>query len=339
MSLPTTFKAVVLEKANEPFKITSIALEPPPPGQVLVKVLACGVCFSDVGVARGKLGNVFPRIPGHEIVGDIILVGDNVDQFSIGQRVGGAWHGGHDGKCRQCRRGRYQMCEDKVVNGCTKDGGFAEYVLLRAEAVVKVPMEMDPAEAAPLLCAGVTVFNGIRKMHAEKGGLVAVQGLGGLGHLAVQYAAKMGYEVAAISSGDGKDQFAKQLGARHYINSRDEDAAQKLKELGGADLIVQTAPSPAVVGPLLNGLGPGGKLLCLAPVGPIEIDTIPMVLNGLSVAGWPSGHALDSEEAIRFANDHGIKCMIEKYPFSDVQKAVDSLVNGKPRFRNVVVMD
>ncbi|OAR03644.1 hypothetical protein LLEC1_00906 [Akanthomyces lecanii] len=338
-SLPSTYKAVVIEKANAPFKIVERPLKAPAAGEVLVKVLACGVCFSDVAIASGEMGDVFPRIPGHEIVGDVVQVGDGVKNLKVGERVGGPWHGGHDGICRACQRAQFQMCDNALVNGYSKDGGFAEYVLLHSEATARVPKEMAPAEVAPLLCAGVTVFNGIRKMRVEQGALVAVQGLGGLGHLAVQYASKMGYEVAVLSSGDDKADFAKQLGAHHYINSKTKDAAEELKKLGGAAIIVQTAPNPKIVGPLVAALAPEGKLLSLAPVGPVEFDTVSLVLKGASVQGWPSGHALDSEEAIRFASNHGVKCMIEKFPFADVQKAVDSLVAGKPRFRNVLVME
>lgn len=337
-SLPKTYKAVVIDKANAAFDLRDVELKHPGKGQVLVKVLACGVCFSDVGVAGGHMGDVFPRVPGHEIVGEIVEVGTDVSNFSQGQRVGGPWHGGHDGSCRQCQRSQFQMCDNKAINGVSQDGGFAEYVLLRAEALVRIPKEVDPAEVAPLLCAGVTVFNGIRKMQVEQGAIVAVQGLGGLGHLAVQYANKMGYEVVVLSSGDDKAKFAKELGAHHYINSKSADVAKELMKLGGASIIVQTAPNPKTISPLVGGLAPGGKLLSLAPVGPVEIDTATLVMKGASVIGWPSGHALDSEEAIRFASTHGVKCMIEKFPLSDVQKAVDSLVAGKPRFRNVLVM-
>ncbi|KND90980.1 Alcohol dehydrogenase [Tolypocladium ophioglossoides CBS 100239] len=337
-SLPKTYKAVVLGRANAPFKLQEVELKHPGPGQVLVKVLACGVCFSDVATASGDMGDVFPVVPGHEIVGDVVEVGQGVKNIANGQRVGGPWHGGHDGYCRQCQRGQFQMCDNEAINGVSQDGGYAEYVLLRAEAVVRVPKELDPANAAPLLCAGVTVFNGMRKMHVEQGALVAVQGLGGLGHLAVQYANKMGYEVAVLSSGDDKAKFAKELGAHHYINTKSSDSVTELMKLGGASIIVQTAPNPKVVGSLVGGLAPGGKLLSLAPVGEVPIDTITMVLKGKSVHGWPSGHALDSEEAIRFAMKHDVRCMIEKYSLADVQKAVDNLKAGKPRFRNVLVM-
>ncbi|KAI5459091.1 chaperonin 10-like protein [Mariannaea sp. PMI_226] len=338
-SLPKTYKAVVLEAANAPFTIKDVELQHPSKGEVLVKVLACGVCYTDVATAGGHLGDVFPRTPGHEIVGDIVEVGEGVTRFTGGERVGGPWHGGHDSECRQCQRGLFQMCEKKAVNGVTRDGGYAEYALLRAEAVVRVPKEISPAEAAPLLCAGVTVFNGIRKLRVEQGNVVAIQGLGGLGHLAVQYANKMGYEVAVLSSGDDKAQFAKELGAHHYINTTSSDPVAELNKLGGAAIIVQTAPSPKAFSNLVSALAPEGKLLSLAPVGPVEIDTVPLLMNGASVTGWPSGHALDSEEAIRFAALHGVKCMIEKYPLSQVQNAVDSLVAGKPRFRNVLVME
>ncbi|EHK22911.1 uncharacterized protein TRIVIDRAFT_29700 [Trichoderma virens Gv29-8] len=337
-SLPATYQAVVVTEANAPFKLREVQLQHPGPGQVLVKVVACGVCFSDIALASGHMGNVFPRTPGHELVGDIVELGQNVTRFTIGERVGSPWHGGHDGSCRQCKRGQFQLCEQQTINGVTQDGGFAEYVLLRQEAIVRVPKEMNPAEAAPLLCAGVTVFNGIRKLHVEQGAIVAVQGLGGLGHLAVQYANKMGYEVAVLSSGDDKAAFAKELGAHHYINTKKVDGPTELAKLGGASIIVQTAPNPDIIGRLVDGLAPGGKLLCLAPVGGVEIDTAALVSGARSVHGWPSGHAIDSEDAIRFAQVHGIKCMVEEYAFTDVQAAVDSLLAGRPRFRNVLVI-
>ncbi|KAL7785531.1 GroES-like protein [Trichoderma ceciliae] len=337
-SLPQSYKAVVLTEANSPFRIRDVPLKHPSAGQVLVKVLACGVCWSDMEVARGNLGNVFPRIPGHELVGDIVEVGGEVKNLAVGQRVGGPWHGGHDGVCRECQRGEFQYCKNETINGVSRDGGFAEYVLLRAEAVVRIPKQMDPAQAAPLLCAGVTVFNGIRKQKVEQGRLVAVQGLGGLGHLAVQFASKMGYEVAVLSHGDDKASFARQLGAHHYINTSSGDSAAELAKLGGASIIVQTAPNPKVVGSLADGLAANGKILSLAPVGSIDVNTVTLIMKGASVQGWASGHALDSEETIQFALTHGVECMIEKYPFADVNKAIDSLEAGKPRFRNVLIM-
>ncbi|KAK5989997.1 Alcohol dehydrogenase patD [Cladobotryum mycophilum] len=338
-SLPQTYKAIVVSQPST-YTIQHLPLRQPQAGQVLVKVLACGVCFSDLEIARGHMGHhLFPRVPGHEIVGDVVALGPGVgEHLRLGQRVGGPWHGGHDGTCRQCQKSRFQYCENGKVNGLSHDGGWAEYVLLRAEAVVRVPDGIDPAEAAPLLCAGVTVFNGIRKLHVEQGALVAVQGLGGLGHLAVQYASKMGYEVAVLSSGDDKADFARELGAHYYINTKSSDPVAELNKLGGASIIVQTAPNPKVIGSLVAGLATGGKLLSLAPVGPIEVDTVALVTKGASVHGWASGHAIDSEEAIRFAIKHGVKCLVEKFTLDDFQAAVDSLEAGKPRFRNVLVM-
>lgn len=338
-SLPSTYKAVVIKEANGPFTVEDVELKHPGPGEVLIKSRACGVCYSDVAIGAGLMGNSFPVTPGHEVVGDIVELGAGVTRFELGQRVGGAWHGGHDGHCRACQRSQFVMCDNEEINGVTRPGGFAEYVLLRAEAAVRIPSDFDPAQVAPLLCAGVTVFNSMRKMHIEQGGLVAVQGLGGLGHLAVQYARNMGYEVAVLSSGDDKEGFARELGAHHYINNKTKDVVAELNKLGGADMIVQTAPSPKALTDLLSGLAPCGKLVSLAPVGNVEFSTVTMIQKGVSVHGWPAGHALDAEEAIHFAKTHNIKCLIETFPFSDVQKAVDSLVAGKPRFRNVLVME
>ncbi|KAL0935738.1 alcohol dehydrogenase GroES-like domain-containing protein [Colletotrichum truncatum] len=337
-SLPKTFKAAILESKDAPLKIVEQELKKPGPGLVLVKVLACGVCHSDVGVQQGGFGDVFPRIPGHEIIGDVVEVGENVTRFSGGERVGGAWHGGHDGTCRQCQKGFFQTCDKGTVNGVFRDGGYAEYVLLRSEAVVRVPKDVDPAEAAPLLCAGVTVFNSIRKAGIEQGNLVAIQGLGGLGHLGIQYANRMGYKVVALSSGSEKKDFAKQLGAHEYIDTKAEDPVKKLKELGGAALILATAPNPKAISPLTGGLQPGGKLCVLAPVGKLEVDSVDLIVGGKSVVGWPSGNQLDSEEAIDFAATHGVKCMIEKFSLDDAKKASEHMTSNKVRFRSVLVI-
>lgn len=219
------------------------------------------------------------------------------------------------------------------------DGGFAEYVLLRAEAAVRVPADADPAEMAPFLCAGVTVFNAMRNMGVIQGALVAVQGLGGLGHLALQYASKMGYTVVALSSGSDKRDFAKQLGAHHYVDTSAENAADALQKLGGANMIVSTAPNGKVISPLIAGLAPLGKLVVLAPVGPVEFDTVPMVIKGVSVHGWNSGHQQDSEDAIAFAHRHGVRCIIEKFPLqTNLQEAFERTKSGKVRFRTVLTL-
>ncbi|KAI0127105.1 alcohol dehydrogenase GroES-like domain-containing protein [Xylariales sp. AK1849] len=337
-ALPKTYKAAVFESKGASIVLKDVDLKQPGPKQVLVKVIACGVCHSDCFVQNGSLGDVFPRVPGHEFIGDVAAVGEGVSRVSIGDRVGGPWHGGHDSTCRQCARGQFQMCDNKKVNGVSHDGGYAQYALIAEEATVRVPQDADPAETAPLLCAGVTVFNAVRKLHVEQGNLVAIQGIGGLGHLAVQYANKMGYHTVAISSGESKEDFARSLGAHAYIDTSKADAVKKLQEMGGAAMIVATAPNPKTIGPLVGGLQPGGKLLVLAPVGPVEFDTGALVMLGASVHGWPSGHALDSEEAIKFAQDHGVKSMIEKFSLEDAQKALDHCVSGKARFRAVLVI-
>lgn len=231
------------------------------------------------------------------------------------------------------------MCQNGAVNGVSRDGGYGEYALLRTEAVVKVPRDVDPAEYAPILCAGITVFNSMRKLHITAGEIVAVQGLGGLGHLAVQYADKMGYKVVALSHGEKKRDFATKLGAHEYIDTSKDDAAKKLMEMGGAALIVCTAPNPKAISPLTGGLEPGGKLLVLAPCGPIEVNSSHLILKAAAVCGFPSGHALDSEEAIAFTRLHGISCMVEKFPLEDVQKAYDHMMSGNVRFRSVLVME
>ncbi|RWA13889.1 hypothetical protein EKO27_g1224 [Xylaria grammica] len=337
-SLPKTYKGAAIVKSNEPVVIKEFELKEPGPGQILVKVIACGVCHTDSFEASGAFGEMWPRVPGHEIIGDVVAVGERVTRFTKNDRVGGPWHGGHDSSCRSCARGQYQMCDNAQINGVSFDGGYAEYVLLNEVAAVRVPKDLDPAETAPLLCAGVTVFNAMRKQHVEQGNLVAVQGLGGLGHLAVQYANKMGYRVAAISSGSAKEDFARKLGAHDYIDSSKDDPVKQLQALGGAAMIVSTAPNPKAIGPLLGGLQAGGKLVVLAPVGPVEFDTATMVIKGVSVAGWPSGHALDSEEAIAFSQAHGVKCMIEKFPLAEAAKAMEHCVSGKARFRSVLIM-
>lgn len=339
MSLPKTYKAMVTLEAGKPFTLQEVPLQLPGPGQVLVKVLACGVCASDVSIISGHVGPIFPRVTGHELVGDVVALGEGVTRLTLGQRVGGPWHGGHDGTCRQCQRSQFQYCDNQKINGVSFDGGYAEYVLLRAEAVVRVPKEVDPAEISPFLCAGVTVFNGIRKLHVEQGRTVVVNGLGGLGHLAVQFAHKMGYEVIAVSSGDEKATFAKELGANHYINSKTADIVAEINKLGGADIVVQTAPSPEAISLLVKALAPGGKLLNLTLLGPVPVDTAVLVFKGASVHGWASGHAIDSEETIQFAVRHGIRCLVQRYPLEEAQKAIDDLIAGKPRFRNVLVMN
>ncbi|KAK2786115.1 hypothetical protein FQN52_007995 [Onygenales sp. PD_12] len=336
---PLSYKVAVFEEQGGPLTIKSVPLEYPKHGELLIKVLACGVCHSDVLVRDGIARNSFPIVPGHEIVGDVHALGPGVRSFKVGDRVGAPWHGGHDGICKECNRGDFQLCENEVINGVTKPGGYGEYCILRVEAVARLPKDIEPAEIAPLLCAGMTTFNGIRKMEITAGDLVAIHGLGGLGHLAVQFASKMGYKVVAISSKAEKEKFAKELGAHHFIDSSKNDIATTLQELGGAALAVLSAPISKYVHPVMQGLAPRGKLLVLSPIGEFTVDSGLMITRSLSISGWLTGHALDAEEAIDFARTHGVKCMVQKYKLDDVNTALDELIHGKVRFRPVLVMD
>ncbi|MCJ1250849.1 hypothetical protein MMC30_008077 [Trapelia coarctata] len=328
-SLPKSYKVAMFKAKGEPLSIEEVELQQPAAGEILIKVEACGVCHSDSAVKDGLMGNKFPIIPGHEVIGHVVAVGDGEKgQWKVGDRVGGAWHGGHDGTCTSCKRGMFQMCVNETVNGVYRNGGYGEYANLRVEATVKIPDHADAATYAPLLCAGVTVFNSMRRLQVQPGSLVAIQGLGGLGHLAVQYAHKMGFKVVALSSGGAKEKFAKDLGADEYLDASKGNLAEGLQKLGGAAMIVCTAPNPQVIGGLINGLGAQGKLLILAPVGDVPINTVPMIMKGLSVHGFPSGHSLDSEEAIEFAELHDVKCMVEKFPLRDATKAFDRMMSG-----------
>lgn len=340
-ALPKTYKAAVLVKTGAPLELRDLPLVQPGPGEVLVRILACGVCGSDGHVqmhGMGPMQKEFPLVLGHEFVGDVVAVGSGVTNFQGGERVGGPWHGGHDGTCRSCQTGVFQMCEKEAINGVTRDGGFAQYVLLRSEAAVRLPADVDPVEIAPILCAGVTVFNSLRKQKIEQGALVAVQGLGALGHLAVQYAHAMGYDVAVLSSGPTKKAFAMELGASAYIDTSAQDTAAALQALGGAAAVLCMAPDPTVVPALINGLRPQGTLIALSPMMGVTIDLPVVILRGIKIAGWPSGHALDCEDAVAFAARHGVKTHIERYKFSNIQEAMERMHSGKARFKVVLDM-
>ncbi|KAH8594534.1 alcohol dehydrogenase GroES-like domain-containing protein [Bisporella sp. PMI_857] len=339
MALPKTFKAARFEAANADLKIVDVPLVDPKPGEVLMKVLATGVCGSDHFAQDGSFGSQYPLTPGHESIGDVVAVGPGESRWKVGDRIGAGWHGGHDGTCRECQRGIFQMCQNGTVNGIFRDGGYAQYVLLRSEAVVKIPTTVDPATAAPLLCAGVTVFNALRQANILEGELVVVQGLGGLGHLAVQYAHKMGFRVAVASGSKSKESLAKELGADHYIDESKVNATEILQSLGGAACALATAPNPDIIGKLVAGLQPRGKLVVLAPVGNINVDTIALIAGGLQVSGWPSGSATDSEEAIEFAEKKNVTCIIEKFPLAKAHQALGHTLSGKARFRSVIVVE
>ncbi|GKZ43345.1 hypothetical protein AbraIFM66951_004442 [Aspergillus brasiliensis] len=341
MTIPQTFKQAVFRSAGTSLVIEEVPLTPPGPNEILVKVEACGVCFSDVYAQNNVMGGGFPIVPGHEIIGHVAAIGDNVSGWTVGDRIGGGWHGGHDGACKACRKGWYQMCSSQVVNGVTKNGGYAEYCLLNPEAAVRVPSHVPAAKYAPILCAGVSVFNAIRQMNVPVGETVAIQGLGGLGHLAIQYANRMGYRVVAISRDATKEKFVRELGAHECIDSgKEEDIGVALQEkLGGASLVVSTAPTAEVISPLLKGLGILGKLLILSVPGELPIDTVTMLKYGLSVQVWPSGHATDSEDAIAFTELHEINCMVEEFPLEKANEAFEAMLKGSVRFRAVITME
>ncbi|KAF9891993.1 hypothetical protein FE257_002957 [Aspergillus nanangensis] len=339
MVLPQTFKQAVFKEAGGPLVIEEVSLTLPGPGEVLVKVEACGVCASDKFAQHNVMGGGFPIVPGHEIIGRVVAIGNEVSGWQIGDRIGGAWHGGHDGVCKACRKGWQQMCENQAVNGITKGGGYAEYCKIRAEAGVRVPDHVDAAKYSPILCAGVTVFNSIRHMNIPVGETVAIQGMGGLGHLAIQYANEFGYRVVAISRGSDKQAFARQLGAHEYINTNNEDASEALQKLGGASLIVTTAPKADHITPLIKGLGILGKLLILSVPGELAVNTSRMLRYGLSVQSWPSGHAADSEDAIAFTELRNVNCMVERFPLEEVNKAYAAMLDGSVRFRAVLTME
>ncbi|KAF1983161.1 GroES-like protein [Aulographum hederae CBS 113979] len=341
MSIPETCKVMVVKEVNGPLVLEEQPVPEPQANEVLVKVLACGVCHSDESVRAGHFGPMvqFPIILGHEIIGDVVKVGASEKKWKVGDRIGGGWHGGHDGSCKVCNKGYFQICDNRTINGVTRNGGYAEYCVLRSEAAAAVPKDVDPAEYAPLLCAGVTVFNSIRHMNIEPSATVAIQGLGGLGHLAIQYARRMGFRTVALSTSDKKKDFAMKLGATDYVDSSKEDVAEALKKIGGASLVVCTAPNPEAIPGLMNGLAPLGKLLILAPVGDVPVNTVTMIMNGISVHGWPSGHGLDAEEAVSFAQVQDVHCMIEKFPLKDAQKAFDKMLSGSVRFRAVLTME
>ncbi|TLS26313.1 hypothetical protein PpBr36_05368, partial [Pyricularia pennisetigena] len=338
MTLPSTFKAAVFKAQGQPLTFEDLPMKEPGRGEILVKVEACGVCHSDSFAQVNAWGAGFPRIPGHEIIGRVAAVGQDVSGWEAGQRVGSGWHGGHDGTCKACNKGVHQMCENQLINGITKDGGYAEYCLIRAEAAVRIPEHVDAAKYAPILCAGVTTYNSMRRQGIAAGETVAIQGLGGLGHLAIQYAQRMGYRVVAISRGSDKEKAARDLGAHEYIDAAKEDPAAALKKLGGAALIVATAPHSAAISPLVGGLGIMGKLLLLAVTGELSVHTGIMLGKGCSVATWPSGNALDSEEAINFTELQNVDCKVETFPLEKANEAFKVMMDGTVRFRSVVTM-
>jgi D-arabinose 1-dehydrogenase-like Zn-dependent alcohol dehydrogenase len=333
-------KAAVVTKAGSDFEIQEREIPQPGAGQVRIRVHACGICFSDHYVKDGFWpGLTFPRTPGHEVAGTIDEVGAGVTTWKKGQRVGVGWHGGQDGTCISCRRGDFGNCVAGKITGFTYDGGYAEYMVAPVEAVASMPESLDPAEAAPLLCAGITTFNALRHSGAMPGDLVAVQGIGGLGHLGLQFASKFGYRVVAISRGKEAEELAKKLGASIYLDSSAADAAAELQKMGGAQVILTTVPSAKPMTALFQGLGPRGKMVVVgATRDPLEVSPGQLIQRSRGIQGWASGIPTDSEDTLRFAEMTGVRPMIEKYPLEKVNEAFRRMVSGKAQFRVVLTM-
>jgi propanol-preferring alcohol dehydrogenase len=331
-------KAVQVTQAGKAFDVVEREVPEPAAGQVRIKVEACGMCHSDAFIRAGGFpGLVLPRIPGHEIAGRVDALGGSVTPWKVGDRVGVGWHGGHCFVCNACRKGLFLNCEKAKITGISHDGGFAEYVVVPSESIARIPEGLDAAQTGPLLCAGVTAYNSLRNSGARAGDTVAVQGIGGLGHLGIQYAAKMGFRTVAISSGSDKESLARELGAHEYVDTSKVPAADGLQKLGGADVLLATAPHASAIASVVAGLKPRGKLvLVAAPFEPLSVSAFAL-LSGRTIAGWPSGAPIDSEETVAFSKLSGIKARIETFPLDRVEDAFASLMQNKVRFRAVLV--
>lgn len=333
-------KAVQVPKPGADFEIVEREIPQPGPGQVRIRVEACGVCHSDVLTKEGLFpGITYPRVPGHEIAGVIDEVAAGVKEWKKGDRVGVGWFGGRDNTCLACRRGDFANCASAIVCGISYDGGYQEYMVAPVDAVAHIPASLDFVDVAPLMCAGITMFNALRRNGGMPSDLVAVQGIGGLGHLGIQFAKKFGYQVAAIGRGADSASLAKKLGADVYIDSAASDAAGELKKLGGARVILATAPSGKAMSPLVDGLGDNGTLVVVgASNDPIEVQTGSLIFGRKRIQGWSSGLPTDSEDTLRFAEMTGVRAMIEKYPLAKAAEAYDRMMSGKAEFRVVLTM-
>jgi D-arabinose 1-dehydrogenase-like Zn-dependent alcohol dehydrogenase len=333
-------KAAQISKAGGDFEIVEREIPKPGAGHVLIKVLACGVCHSDVLTKEGLWPGIqFPRVPGHEVAGVIEELGEGVSGWTKGQRAGVGWHGGHDGTCRQCRRGDFGNCVNMKIAGISYDGGYQQYMVAPVEALTAIPDSLSDIEAGPLLCAGITTYNALRHSGAMPGDLVAVQGIGGLGHLGIQFASKFGYKVAAIGRGPENEALAKKLGANIYIDSQTTNAAEALLKMGGAQVILATAPSSKAMSELFNGLGPNGKLMVIgAAFEPIEVSPVQLINGSRAIQGWASGTPADAEDTLRFAELSGVRAMIETYPLEKAGEAYARMMSGNAQFRVVLTM-
>ncbi len=333
-------KVAQISKPGGDFEIVERAIPKPGAGEVLIKVQACGVCHSDSLTKEGYWPGIqYPRIPGHEVAGVIDEVGAGVSAWKKGQRAGVGWHGGHDNTCRECRRGDFRNCKNAKIAGISYDGGYQQYMVAPMEALAAIPDALSDADAAPLLCAGITTYNALRHSGAFPGDLVGVLGIGGLGHLGIQYAAKFGYKVAAIGRGPETATLAKRLGASVYIDNKATNAAEELQKLGGAQVILATAPSSKSMSEVVDGLGPNGKLIVIgATFDPIEVTPAQLINGSRTIQGWAAGTPADSEDTLRFSELTGVRAMIETYPLEKAAEAYNRMMSGKAEFRVVLTM-
>lgn len=334
-------KTIQVAAPGGPLQLVDREIPNPKPDWVRIRVQACGVCHSDSLLKEGAWPGVqYPRVPGHEIAGVIDELGANVSTWKKGQRVGVGWYGGHDGTCDACRRGDFVNCINAGITGFTHDGGYTEYMVAPAQSLAAIPDELSPEDAAPLLCAGITTYNALRHSGAMPGDVVAIQAIGGLGHLAIQYANKFGYRAVAISRGDDAKDLALNLGARLYINSEKTNPADELKRLGGAKAILSTAPSGKAMSSMVDCLGANGKLMVIgASFDPIEVSPAQLIVGMKSIQGWYSGNAADCGDTLAFSALTDVRPMIEKYPLADAAKAYDRMMSGDARFRVVLTME
>jgi D-arabinose 1-dehydrogenase-like Zn-dependent alcohol dehydrogenase len=333
-------KAAQIPKPGADFEIVEREIPKPGAGEVRIKVQACGVCHSDMFTKEGAWPGIeYPRVPGHEVVGLIDEVGARVTVWKNGQRVGVGWHGGHDGTCQACRRGDFRNCENLKIPGISYDGGYEQYMLAPEDALASIPEGLSDVEAAPLLCAGITTYNSLRHSGAMPGDLVAVLGIGGLGHLGIQFASKFGYKVAAVGRGSESAALAKKLGANVYIDNKATNAAEALQKLGGAQLILATAPSSQAMAEVIDGLAPNGKLMVIgASMDPIAVTPVQLINGSRSLQGWASGTPADEQDTLNFAELTGVRPMIEKYPLEKAGEAYARMLSGKAQFRVVLTM-
>ncbi|HWY49459.1 MAG TPA: alcohol dehydrogenase [Bryobacteraceae bacterium] len=331
-------RAVQVSRPNGPFEIVEREIPEPDPGSVRIKVQACGVCHSDSLIKEGAFPWIqYPRVPGHEVVGLVDAVGPNVHRWTPGQRVGVGWNGGYCGYCDACRQGDFFACQTStLITGITSDGGYADYMIADPSAVALVPEGLSPAEAAPLMCAGVTTFNCLRNSGARPGDVVAVLGLGGLGHLGVQFAVKMGFRTVAIARGSDEESLARKLGAQYYINNQAQDPAAELRKIGGAKVILATAPSAEAMSAVLGGLGVSGTLMIIGVGGPISVSPMQLIGGCQSVKGWYSGTSIDSQDTLSFSVLSGVRSMNEVFPLERASEAYEHMMSGKARFRLVL---